>query len=76
MIPGEFYGPKNLFGAQTLSVYKMTKIIIIGKDKDLVFIVLYVVTPSFEDFNNSQEFLIVSLVPSFGGDYFLKKKGY
>ncbi len=48
----------------------------INKDEDFVFIAFQVVAPSFKSFNNSQELLIVSLVPSLSRDYLLREKSY
>ncbi len=33
----EFLGPANLARAQTLCIYELTEVIIVSKDKDLVF---------------------------------------
>ena len=47
-----------------------------NKDKDLVFIAFQVSMPSFQSFNDSQEFLIVSFIPSLSKNYFLGEKRY
>ena len=48
----------------------------VNKNKDLVFANFQIMAPSLKDFNNSQEFLIVSLISSLSKDYLLRKKGY
>ncbi len=48
----------------------------VSKDKDLVFLAFQVVVLSLKGFNDSQELLIVSLVPSLSGDHLLREKGY
>ena len=37
MIPREFFGPPDLTRAQTLRIYELTKVIVVSKDKDLMF---------------------------------------
>ncbi len=48
----------------------------VSKDEDLIFAAFYVVAPSFKDFNNSQELLIVGFVSSLSGDHLSREKGY
>ena len=48
----------------------------VNKDKDLVFAAFLVIGPSLKSFNNSQQLLIMSLVPSLSEEHFLTKKGY
>ena len=42
----------NLLGAQTFCIHKMTEIIMVYKEKNFMFTVFQVMTPSFKDFNN------------------------
>ena len=39
MVLKELLNPTNLLGAQTFYIYKMTKIIIVYKDENLIFAV-------------------------------------
>lgn len=48
----------------------------LNENKDLIFVVFYIVMARFENLNNSQNLQIVSFVLSFYKDHFLKKKGY
>ncbi len=48
----------------------------VSKDKDLIFVAFQVVALSLKSFNDSQELLILSLVPSLSGDHLLREKGY
>ncbi len=48
----------------------------IDEDEDLIFAAFPIVAPSLKGFNNSQELLIVSLVPSLSGDHLSREKGY
>lgn len=66
IISREFLGPPNLFRAQTLYIYKLTKAIIVGYNKNFVFATLQVVAPGLQSFNNGQELNIISSISSFG----------
>ena len=55
----------NLTSAQTLYIYKLSNVIMVNKNKNLVFAALQVVLSDFEWFNNSQKFTNVSFVSSF-----------
>lgn len=48
----------------------------IGKDEELVLAAIWVILLGLKVFNNSQELLIVSLVPSLSEDYFLREKDF
>ncbi len=76
VVSREFLGPANLTRAQAFCIHKSTEVIMVSKDEDLIFAAFQVVAPSFKVFNNSQELLIVSLVPSLSGDHLLREKGY
>ncbi len=73
----ELLDPADLTKVQVFRIHESTEVIIIvSKDKNLVFAAFQVVVPSLKGFNNSQELLIVSLVSSFSEDHLLKKNGY
>ena len=72
----EFLHLVDLTRAHVFCIYESTKIVIVSKNKNLIFIIFQVVVPSLESLNNGYKFLIVSLVPSFYGDHFLRKKSY
>lgn len=56
-------------------IYQWTEVIVVGKDKDLVFATFQVVLLSLKNLNNGQELWIVSLITGFG-NYLLKEKNY
>ncbi len=72
----ELLGPADLAKARTLHIHELTEVVIISKDKDLMFTAFQVVASSLKIFKNSQEFMIVSLVPSLSGDHFSREEGY
>ncbi len=76
VISRELLGLADLMRAQAFWIYESTEFIIVSKDEDLVFAAFQVVPPNLKGFNNSQELLIVSLVPSRSRDHFLREKGY
>ncbi len=76
VVSKELLGPAHLTRAQAFHIHELTEVIMVSKDEDLVFAAFQVVAPSFEGFNNSQELLIVSLVPSLSGDHLWREKGY
>ncbi len=53
VVSRELLGPADLTRAQTFRIYKLMEIIMVSKDKDLVFAAFQVVVPSFKDFNNT-----------------------
>lgn len=59
----------NLVEAQTLSIYKLMQVVVIGKDKDFIFTTFQIIVPNLKSFYNSQEFTIV-----FARIIFLEKK--
>ena len=69
LITRELLGPPDLSRAQVLYIHKLTEVVMVCKDKDLVFAAFQVVAPSFKDFNNGQELLIESLVSGLGGNH-------
>ncbi len=48
-------GLMNLIRAQTFYIHQLSEIIMVSKDKDLIFAALQVKTLSFQGFNNSQD---------------------
>lgn len=76
VISREFLGLADLTRTQALHIHKLMEVVVVGKNKDLIFATLQIVAPSFKDFNNSPELLIVSLIPSLGGDHFSREKSY
>ncbi len=76
MVLRELFGSVDLTRAQAFYIYELTEIIMVSKDEDLVFATFQVVAPSFKDFNNSQELLIVGFVSSLSGGHLLREKGY
>ena len=63
----------NLAKAQAFNIYKSIKIVIIGWNKNFVFITFLIVVPGLESFNNKQKFCIISFILSFGKNHFFKK---
>ena len=53
MVLEELLGLVDLFGAQTLRIHEVTKVVMIYKDKNLVFATFQIVTPCFKSFDNS-----------------------
>lgn len=76
IISREFLSLVDLARIEAFCSYKLTEIIMVSKDNNLVFIAFQVMAPSFENFNNSQEFLVINLVANPGGDHFLREKDY
>ncbi len=76
VVSRELLGPADLTRAQTFCIHKLTEVIMVSKDEDLVFIAFQVVTLSLKGFNDSQELLIVSLISSLSREHLSKKKGY
>ena len=76
MVLRELLGPIDLIRAQVFCIHELTELIMISKDKNLVFAAFHVMTSSLKGFNNSQQLLIVSLVLSLSGDHFLRKRSY
>lgn len=48
----------------------------IRKNKNLIFAIFQVVTPNFKSFNNSPEFLVISLIISLYQDHLHEEKSY
>ena len=54
VVSREFLGPTDLAKAQIFLIHKLTKVVIVSKDEDLVFAAFQVVASSLKSFNNSQ----------------------
>ncbi len=76
VISRELLGPADLTKAQAFCIHESTEVIMVSKGKDFIFAAFQVVALSLKSFNDSQEFLIVGFLPSFNGDYLLRKKDY
>ncbi len=76
VVSREFLGPIDLTRTQVFHIHESIEGIMVNKDEDLVFVAFRVVVPSLKCLNNSQELLIMSLVPSLSGDHLLREKGY
>ena len=74
MVLRKFLGPTDLFRAQTFCIHKITKIVVICKDKYLVFATFEIVMLCFESFDNSQKLTVMVLVQNFYKNYFPKKR--
>ena len=76
MIFEELLSLPNLTKAQAFCIYELLEIIVIGYDKNLMFVTLLIVVPGFKDFNNGQEPRIVSFILSLCKNHLFKKIGY
>ena len=76
MIWQKFLSPLHLAKTQTLYIHKLTEIIIISKNTDLIFVAFEIVVSSLKDLNNSQKFLIIGFIIGLNRDRFSRKKGY
>ena len=65
----ELLGLLDLMRAYALSIYKPTEVVVVCKDKDLVFTTFQVVAPNFKNLNNGQELLIVGFRASLSGNH-------
>lgn len=76
MILKKFLGPLDKLEAEIFYIHKIIKIVIIFKNKNLVFATFQIILPSFEYYNNIQQLAIIDFVSNFYKNYFLKKKYY
>ena len=65
VIMRELLGPTNLFGAQALHIHELTEVIMVRKDKNLMFAAFQIVTSRLKGFDNSQKLTVVGLVSYF-----------
>lgn len=75
-IPRELLDLANLLKTEILDIHKLLEVVLISEDKNFVFAAFQIIAPSFKDFNNNWEFLVVSFVASLDGNHFLIKIGY
>lgn len=66
----------NLPKAKTLSIHKLLKVVVIIKNKDLIFIAFQVVVLCLKSFKDSQQLLIIFFVPYLYRNHFSKEKNY
>ncbi len=76
VVSRELLGLAYLTKAQAFRIHVSTEVIMVSKDKNLIFAALQVVAPSLKGFNDSQELLIVGFVLSLSGDHLSREKGY
>ena len=76
MIPAKLLGPLDLARTQALYIHETTKVVMIGKNKDLVFATFEIMLPCFKSLNNGQKLTVVSFVLSFGKNHFRREVGY
>ena len=74
MVTKELLGPPDVLRAQALCIHELTEVVVVRKDKDLVFAIFQIVALSLKGFNNSQELLIVGLVAGLSGDHFSREE--
>ena len=67
-------GLLNLTRAQALCIYKLMEVVMVCKDKDLVFAVFQVVALSLKGLNNDQKLLIVGFIAGLSRDHLLREK--
>ena len=52
VVTREFLSPANLPGAQTLCVYELSEVVMVGKHKDFMLRALEIVPPGLESLND------------------------
>lgn len=72
VVSRELLSSPNLSRAQALRIHESLEVVVVRKDEDLVFAAFWVVEPSLEGFNNSQELTFVS----YCRNHFSGEKGY
>lgn len=72
----EFLSLLDLFGAQTLCINEISKIIIIDKYKKLILTTFKVVMPYLTSFNTCQKFTVMNHVSSLCKNHFSKNISY
>lgn len=66
----------DLAKSQGFIIHKLTKVVMVGKNKTLVFTDFQVVTSNLKSLNNSHAFLIIGLILNFYKNHFFGKKSY
>lgn len=69
-------GSLNLIKTQAFYIYELTGVVIVSKNKNLIFAAFQVVMPSLISFNNSKRHLIIYFASSIYKNHFLRKKNY
>lgn len=69
LILREFLGPLDLFGNQALGIRELAKIVVVNKNKDLVFSAFHILVPSLKGLHNGRKLLMVGLIPNFSQDH-------
>ncbi len=62
VVSRELLSSPNLSRAQALRIHESPEVVVVRKNEDLVFAAFWVVGPSLEGFNDSQELTVVSFV--------------
>ena len=70
VITRELLGPTDLSGAQALCVHESAEVIMVRKDKNLIFAAFQIVTPRLKGFDNSQKLIVIGLVLFFPWNHF------
>ena len=65
MVLRDFLGSADLSEAQTLCIHKTMEVVMICKDKNLIFEGFHVVAPSFEYFNDDEKLIVMGFVLCF-----------
>ena len=73
MILAKLLGTPDLAKTQVFCIYETTKVVMISKNKDLIFATCWIMPPCFEGFNNGQKLTVVSFVSSFGKNRFTQE---
>ena len=76
MVSGEFLGPIDLFGAQTLYIHEILDVIVVCKDKNLMLATFQILTLHLKCLDNSHKFAVMGLIPSLYRNYFSIKERY
>ena len=76
MIAKKLLSPADLAKTQALRIHELSKVIVVSKNKDLVFATFWIMLPCFEGVNNGQKLTVVSFVLKFGKNYFMQKVGH
>lgn len=76
IISKKLFGLVNPTKAGVFNIHELIEIIIFDKYKNLIFLMLQIVAPSFQSFNNDQQLLVVSFILYFYSNYFFQKIDY
>ena len=75
MIARKHLSLADLAETEVLYIHELSKVIVVGKNKDLMFATFWIMPPYFEGLNNCQKLTIMSFVSSFGRNHFIQKVG-